>query len=214
MPDIGEGYSEEGFNRQRRNLVVGSIVLLFVQIADVELGKQGSLFGLTLTIGRPSAIQWFLIAAVCYWAIRFYQYRKGRAVRLQDEVREAMQSFLQRRAIKYLDHAPQTWAEPKVKRGQEHELVAFNFTLQKPKRQSVEAIFTPAWRITEGGEIKDTQSAGTPESRIIFRGPIFWIAWVLGYSKASFSTPAFTDYVLPYVFFAVSVTFAAYRIFR
>src|SRR4051794_16192203 len=98
MPDAPGGYSEEGFHRQRRNLLVGSIVLFFVHYADVRIGTQGSLFGIPITIGKPHAVHAFLYFGLLYWAWRFYPaHRDRKPDEMQQKAGDAMSRFFMRR---------------------------------------------------------------------------------------------------------------------
>lgn len=65
----------EGFVRQRRNLMIGSLVLLFSEVTQLQIDKL-SVFGTELTIGKPQAITNALWVAVFYWLIRYYQYAR------------------------------------------------------------------------------------------------------------------------------------------
>lgn len=62
-----------GFIRQRRNLIVISLVTLFAQYADVTL-SQLNVFGNVITIGHPIAIRAVLWIAWFYWLVRYFVY--------------------------------------------------------------------------------------------------------------------------------------------
>lgn len=60
--------------RQRRNLIITSLLLIFIKIADVKFGNQVSFLGATLTIGKPSVILNCIWLFEAYFLWRFYQY--------------------------------------------------------------------------------------------------------------------------------------------
>jgi len=216
MPDIASGYSEEGFHRQRRNLIVGSIALFLYHIANIHVAEgQGSLLGLPVTIGKPQAIQWLLFVAVLYWALRFFQYRLGRPIGLVRAAHLEMAPFLERHALANIQTP--NWRAllipPQLPQGQRYELVPFSFHVEPPKRHRIEARVTPAWHILEGDDVKESRNAGS-EYRAVYKGRVLWTARVVGYTKAIFGTPAFTDYILPYIFFVASIGYAGYRLIR
>jgi len=214
MPDILESYSEDGFHRQRRNLVVGSIVLFFYHIADVHVSSgSGALFGLPIIVGKTSAIQWFLFAAVLYWGLRFFQYRKQRPVELQRVAQQEMMPFLERHALEHVqvDGWRTLLTPPKIPDGRHYKLVPFDFHVEPPRRHNIVARVKPAWHVFEGEDLKESNAAGS-EYQVVYEGRVLWQARILGYAKACFSTPAFTDYILPYIIFAVSIGYAAYRV--
>lgn len=63
----------QGFIRQRRNLLIISLVLTFAQAANLTLTKL-NLFGNEVNIGSPFAIFYALWVGWLYWLWRFYTY--------------------------------------------------------------------------------------------------------------------------------------------
>lgn len=66
---------QDGFVRQRRNLMVASLVLLFSEVTELKVEKI-SAFGTELLVGKAQAVTLALWVAAVYWLIRFYQYSK------------------------------------------------------------------------------------------------------------------------------------------
>jgi len=64
---------KQGFIRQRRNLILISLILLFVEVAEVSFNKI-NLLGNELTISNPDVVTYSLWVAFIYWLIRYYQY--------------------------------------------------------------------------------------------------------------------------------------------
>lgn len=62
-----------GLLRQRRNLLVVSLLLLFTEIAQADFSSV-SVMGLQTTFGKPEAVHWFLLAFSAYFAYRYFVY--------------------------------------------------------------------------------------------------------------------------------------------
>lgn len=62
-----------GLHRQRRNLILISTVILFLDFADADI-KGIKLIGLDISLGKPEVINYFLLAFLFYFLIRYYQY--------------------------------------------------------------------------------------------------------------------------------------------
>ena len=65
--------TQSGFIRQRRNLMVMSLVVLFAEIADLKIEKL-SIFGSEATFGNPQTVKTALWILLIYWLVRYYQY--------------------------------------------------------------------------------------------------------------------------------------------
>jgi hypothetical protein len=63
----------EGFVRQRRNLIIISLVLLFAETSELSISKL-NVFGNELLISNPMTVNYALWAAWFYWLVRYYQY--------------------------------------------------------------------------------------------------------------------------------------------
>lgn len=59
--------------RQRRNLILVSIVLAVFDIAKVEIGRVNVL-GTNLLIGNPEVVHWLMWLAWAYFFVRYLQY--------------------------------------------------------------------------------------------------------------------------------------------
>jgi len=60
--------------RQRRNLIVTSVLLIFISLAGVDFGETLNFLGATLIIGEPEKIHTGLLIFLGYFLWRFYQY--------------------------------------------------------------------------------------------------------------------------------------------
>ena len=63
----------DGFIRQRRNLLIISLVLLFAETAELKLQKL-NVFGTELAIGNPVIVNFALWTVFVYWFWRYYVY--------------------------------------------------------------------------------------------------------------------------------------------
>lgn len=213
MPDFPGSSSDSGFHRQRRNLIAGSIALLFMHVADVKLTSQFSAMGLTFNIAKPNAIYWFLWSAVIYWLIRFYQYHRiTRPAQLQTEARDYMVRRLRMRAIDFITPERPHFVPPDVKEGEAIELVPHNFSPINFQRFKFEAIVAPAWLISDESGKRELRHTG--EHRVVISGWHLWQARIVGYVKAAINTPYFTEYLAPYIFFAMPLFYTGYHFIK
>lgn len=66
--------------KQRRNLMVTSVLLIFIHFAGVEFGGSLVVFGATLRINNPEIIKPGIVFVLLYFAWRYYQYVKADGV--------------------------------------------------------------------------------------------------------------------------------------
>lgn len=63
----------ENFTRQRRNLLLISLVVLFAEMSEIEIHKI-TILGNEVLFKNPESILIILRAALIYWLVRYYQY--------------------------------------------------------------------------------------------------------------------------------------------
>lgn len=63
----------ENFTRQRRNLLLISLVVLFAEMSEIEIHKI-SILGNEVLFKNPESILIILWVALIYWLVRYYQY--------------------------------------------------------------------------------------------------------------------------------------------
>lgn len=108
MGEANGGAVREGFIRQRRNLIVSSLVLLFAETSELSINKL-SVFGNELAITKPTTVVIALWIAYGYWLYRYYVYFHdigGKGFRTQ--VLARLQFLIQRFARKKFD-ADSVW---------------------------------------------------------------------------------------------------------
>lgn len=71
QPEVGP--IREGFIRQRRNLIIISLLLLFAETSELAVNKI-NVFGNDLTIANPVVVTLALVLAYLYWLYRYSVY--------------------------------------------------------------------------------------------------------------------------------------------
>lgn len=64
----------DGTLRQRRNLLLVTVLVIFMEHGNVAFGTDVKIFGASATIGNPDFILQFLFLVQAYFLWRFYQY--------------------------------------------------------------------------------------------------------------------------------------------
>lgn len=97
-----QGNLWSGFVRQRRNLIIGSLALFFIQISGLDF-KQLNILGTTADIKNPVAIELFIWVAVIYWLFRFHQYKNELGdVGTKSQYLKLLAKHLKPKAYKYV----------------------------------------------------------------------------------------------------------------
>lgn len=71
-----------GLLRQRRNLMVVSLIIIFMEMSGAQLGNV-SLLGISITFDKPESISWFLMIFLSYFFYRYalYYLQEGHSFR-------------------------------------------------------------------------------------------------------------------------------------
>lgn len=210
MPDIGEDYSEISFHRQRRNLIVGSIALLFIHVAELQVESHGAFMGWAFHVGRPEMVMWFLWVAVCYWLLRFYQYHRQRETReLRKEARKYLDRFLVRHALR---HTVERLLGPRPSNLDDDETCepALNeLRVVQDHRSKIIVDLKPVWAIRKPDG--SSRGIGAKEEQVEYEGSIVQTAHSVAYFRASLHSPFFTEYTLPYLIFGLAAAVSAWK---
>lgn len=107
MNPLAQAHQEyrEGFVRQRRNLIIISLSLLFAETSKLTLTRL-SVFGNELVIANPVVVNYALWTAWTYWLLRYYQYLRhvGGISQIRDAYRERLdntvRSLVRQKALK------------------------------------------------------------------------------------------------------------------
>ncbi len=202
----------EGFVRQRRNLMIVSLILLFSEATDLRVEKI-SAFGTELLVGQPQAVTMALWVAALYWLVRYYQYSRA-------EYHGALEQFIQSRvsqrtcppvALKRLLREEPSLLE------KFHDIKALpsidykSFSIKDIKHNYLVVTFELTKTATDG---QATVTQGIGERTVRLDGAdLFWLrfqSWI----HLILHTTLFTELVLPYIVFALPVLYVGYKFIR
>jgi len=203
----------EGFVRQRRNLMIVSLVLLFSEATDLKVEKI-SAFGTELLVGQPQAVTMALWIAAIYWLIRFYQYSNaGYKGVLNNAVQHHVEKYevCEPVALKRLLHEEPNLLDPisGIKATSTFECIQFGIHNSKPNY----------FEVLLGLKKVATDGTGGIDQRLdpkivrIDGTDLFWLrvrAWI----HLILHTTLFTELVLPYIVFALPVLYVGYKLIR
>jgi len=142
-----------GFIRQRRNLILISLVLLFAETSELSISKL-NVFGNELLIRNPVIITVALWVGWFYWSWRYYSYfhdlgEKGFGGRLREKLKPML-----RRWVKMRFAADQSWRDEIAKAARQS--VAFD-AIDKELSQRPHS-----WEILEVTPLGQTQFREIP----------------------------------------------------
>lgn len=216
---------QEGFVRQRRNLMIASLVLLFSEASDLKVAKIAA-FGTDLLVGKPENVTTALWVATGYWLIRYYQYARSQYAdaleaaiysRITTIGETVATSMLLRDRPRLAAEAPQNVNEGKrlarlaaklthpetpqpILRGVPEESVEFGSpTWVRRSPKLVEVIYDVT--------LKDNQYGGQKQHVIRIEGAqLVWLR-LRAWSHLSLHTTLFTELILPYIVFLLPVAY-------
>ncbi|HSH86902.1 MAG TPA: hypothetical protein VK958_06585 [Methylophilus sp.] len=89
--------NREGFIRQRRNLIIGSLAMLYAIHADLKI-VQINILGTLATLEQPYSVINALWVALCYWFVRYIQYwNEIDEYKSEDDLIKFSQTFIKNR---------------------------------------------------------------------------------------------------------------------
>jgi hypothetical protein len=195
---------KSAFLRQRRNLMLGSITLLFIELAQLKVKSDISILGIGFHIQHPEVMPLFLWAAVVYWAIRFYQYQQVSAAKFFSTVRERVRNLLTSYTTDNLQTIyPKHDAPFKLEKDEtpRYELSECYFT--RYGIASCEVRITPTFQALRRGSVQRSEKLEEIHARL---GPkAIWGARIQAYSRFVLKMPLFTEHLLPYVLFFIPI---------
>jgi len=198
-----------GFVRQRRNLMIISLLLLFSEIAELRVSKL-SAFGNELLIGAPQAVNAALWDAGVYWLIRFYQYsRPIFRGSIQGTLLPQVQALAPAVALEVLltthpdltEQFPDLQATPKCEISS-HTLkggITTNYDIQ---------IELSVMKSAMTARAKIEQEFGPYVVRLTRTD--LWRTRARAWLHLILHTRVFTDLILPYILFALPIVYVAY----
>ncbi len=203
---MNESQLRDAFTRQRRNLMAVSLILLFIEVADMAISPTGTLFGIPITIGNPVAMTYALWIGFWYWLWRYSVYfhdlgDKG-FVRAYDIRMNGLVHLIARRRVK---------DDSRTK----EELAERGLQLKKALGAGTMDDLTP-WRhrvrVTFVASVTD-QPERSVQSEIIYTvddlGSML-LANLRAWMHVISIRHLFSEYVLPFVVAAVPILYNAY----
>ena len=200
---------DSGFIRQRRNLMVVSLVLLFSEISALSITKL-SIFGNEIAIDHPRSLNLALWIAALYWLWRFYQYSRPYVVEvLKGEIYRRSQEICRPTALKVALRRDPTLLDPFPEHPSitpEISIKTYTFHGHMPEYLDMtlelnRSVGTKSSSIVQGTGDIQVRIEGGDLRQLRLRS---WIHLVI-------HTRHFTDYVLPYVLFSLPLFYGVYK---
>ena len=202
----------EGFVRQRRNLMIVSLVLLFSEATELKVEKI-SAFGTELLVGQPQAVTMALWVAAVYWLVRFYQYSRAVFPNAMENIiqNQVNNKTCQKVAIKRLIREEPSLLEPinNIDAIPTIDYSSFGILASNPNYLKVKLELKKT-----ASDERSSATQGIGERIVLIDGSdLFWLrfrAWVHLISH----TTLFTELVLPYIVFALPVLYVGFKAIR
>lgn len=212
MSDVTKELADQ-FQRQRRNLIVGCLVILFLE-TTVSPPDKVSILGVELKITNSAYVIYWLWVFTSYWLIRFLQYMPSVPLlrdRFSVEFKKSLRKLLKRYAEQLLhEKRPRT-------DGELHERFLDIQHIYFPGPLTVAyitfAITAESFRNVQTGKVdtKDLGREGHPGKRIAGFRAVGINA--IAACDLCVRTPFLTEYLVPVLLFLAAVGSSAHRLF-
>lgn len=176
--------------RQRRNLVVTSVLLIFIKLADVSFGNSVNFLGAKLSIGKPEIIHQGILIFLLYFLWRFYQYfSTDKAYRaLLNQYREYMKNHTTIKIVQLI-------CKPRSLKGLSGEYLYKNIERKSLFKYTVDASSSESYdpihgKVIENKFVAEISAISLEISRLVA---------TLGFA---FRARILTDYFVPYLLVA------------
>lgn len=202
------------FKRQRRNLIIISLVVLFAELSGIEV-KKVNVFGNEVLVDNPELVNLTIWIALFYWFLRYYVYFRSiddKGFITQFWIR--MDKYVTKVGIKKMFRDPEwkniiTAEQKKRIKGPDSEIHSiFGRSFGEGYRLGLET-FTN----TDGSDGR--LSAGTT---VKISMEVSGIELVFPAIKAAIdvliNTPLFTEYILPFVIFSIPVIYWLFQFIK
>ena len=202
----------EGFVRQRRNLMVVSLVLLFSEATELKFEKI-NVFGTELLVNQPYAVNAALWFAAIYWLWRFYQYSRlayeGSLQRvIQDYIFKfdvlwpVIQKELHKSDPKLIEPIEDLMETPML------ECTQYGSLQYMPKYVEAEVSIS---KVVNTKQRMASQGIGSRKVRV--KGSELFRLRVRSWINLIVHTTLFTELLLPYFVFSLPVLYIIYKNF-
>ena len=202
------------FKRQRRNLIIISLVVLFAELSGIEV-KKVNVFGNEVLVDNPELVNLTIWIALFYWFLRYYVYFRSindKGFITQFWIR--MDKYVTKVGIKKMFRDPEwknkitTEQKKRIKSSISEIHSIFGRSFGEGYRLGLET-FTK----TDGSD-----SLLAPGATIKISMEVSGIELVFPAIKATINvfinTPVFTEYILPFVIFSLPVIYWLFLFIR
>lgn len=191
-----------GFVRQRRNLIVMSMVVLLSEVANLRVEKI-SFFGNEATIGNPALVNTVLWVLLIYWLIRYYQYfhdlgDKNFLSSLMTKRKQLVKKLFFRNLLNdpvFIKSLPNDVAGKKYKAFPREVL-----------------FFQERWFSTSGNVEyligRDSGQGMVESEKMTIKGLDLFFPTLISFLHVFFRTRYFSEYILPFVLFTLPLFFS------
>jgi hypothetical protein len=209
MSDEANTSDDQGFLRQRRNLIAGSLIVLFLE-TTVSPPENLPILGITLKITNKDYIVYWLWALTSYWFVRYLQYSppfNEIGWKVLREFRVSLKRYLKRLPKWQHPVGPAMSGSPKY--------LVYENDIYFPKPIKLTKIAF-AYKAVHY-KLKET---GTQGEHVLDPHQGMELSWaqsifgnLIAAVGAAFRTPLFTEYIVPILlFFIATVLSVLHRI--
>lgn len=198
---------KQHFIKQRRNLIVISLLVLFAELLGIQVEKI-NFFGIESKLNNPHLIKPILWVALIYWFIRYTQYLHDLGERgFKKEFFKKMDAIIARKAFKKKINSDEF--KKKLSVGNDMKERKFSLVSYYDVRRKLK-LYGLVLRIAHhdyygSGSTYDERETITETKEFILPA-IRSIVYVI------LSTRLFTEYVLPYIIFLCPVVYKIYNL--
>jgi hypothetical protein len=201
MVNAGTEPESAPFFRQRRNLIIISVVLLFLESSSVDFGNAKA-FDIELVFKHPEVVPIALWIAGFYWLLRYYQYfRKteylGLRKRWRDELYQVLRIVAPAKARK---EQPNLFQTPRDIPNGKTIVKGISLSLNQHRLRDV-SVDIDFGVTTESPDGTEVQAGGTPGVRLEFSYGELVVPRIRAAWRLLVHTPEGTQYFLPPLLF-------------
>ena len=201
------------FLRQRRNLIIGAIVILLLE-TTIAPPTELSLPNFKLSIRDPALVIYWLWILTTYWLIRYFQYLPS-VEDLNSQLRFAYHGGLRRRLKQHATahqrsaagHASFQEKEPQ----RSHFVLPQHLFVLSSTYNKIRFHYNHVSWYNELGIMQSTNTRGAPEVTVTGLKCSFYL--VLAAVDVCIRTPLFTEYVIPLIVFIAAAAASVHRLF-
>lgn len=192
----------EKFNRQRRNLIISSLIILFLEATGIELNTI-NIIGNNFKVNEPESIVLFIWVAVFYFFVRYIQVvRESNFLHFNNYYSDLFSIILRRKAFKMVKMSMFGTTSERV----DGKIVIFNNIESNSfdvitKYYPWELIVSGFYKVTDGDS---TTQLSFKQTVHISKFQIF-VLNVRSFFSMCISTTYFTEYLLPFFILLIPI---------